>query len=129
MPIEIKILGYAAILQFIQFVLMAVPVNLQLGPLYTLGNRDEPKQATAVAGRLKRALENHSEGLILFTIAVVVVVLGNVSSPYTETCAWTYLAARVLYVPAYASGVFMVRSLIWTVGFIATLLMLIEALF
>ena len=129
MPIEIKILGYAAILQFIQFVLMAVPANLQLGPLYTLGNRDEPREATAVPGRLNRALENHYEGLILFTIAVIVVVMGNVSSPYTETCAWTYLAARVLYVPAYASGVFMVRSLVWSVGFIATLLMLVEALF
>lgn len=129
MPMEIQILGYAAILQVIQFVLMAIPVNLQLGPLYTLGNRDMPREATAVAGRLKRAFENHFEGLLLFTIAVIVVVMGGVSSPYTETCAWSYLAARVLYVPAYASGIFMVRSLVWSVGFVATLLMLIEALF
>ena len=128
MPVEIKILGYAALLQFVQFVLMAVPVNLQLGPRYTAGSRDEQLQATGVPARFKRALENHFEGLILFTIAVVVVVLGDASSPQTETYAWTYLAARVLYVPAYASGVFMVRSMIWTVGFVATLLMLIEAL-
>lgn len=129
MPIEIKILGYAAILQFVQFVFMAVPVNLQLGPGYTGGNRDVQQQATGVPGRLKRALDNHFEGLILFTIAVIVVVLGNAGSSFTEACAWTYLAARILYVPAYASGVFLVRSLIWTVGFVATLLMLIEALF
>lgn len=124
MPVEIKVLGFAALLQFVQFVLMAVPVNMQLGPKYTVGNRDEEKRATGVAGRLKRAMENHFEGLILFTIAVIVVVIGDASSSITETCAWIYLAARVLYIPAYASGIFLVRSLIWSVGFVATFVML-----
>lgn len=128
MPVEIKVLGYAALLQFVQFVLMAVPVNLQLGVAYTGGNRDAQLEATGVAGRLKRALENHFEGLILFTIAVLVVVLGEASTALTEKCAWVYLWARILYVPAYASGVFLVRSLIWSVGFIATGVMLIAAL-
>ena len=128
MPVELKVLGYAALLQVAQFILMAVPVNLQLGVAYTGGNRDVQEQATGVPGRLKRALDNHFEGLILFTIAVLVVVLGEASSELTEDCAWAYLWARVLYVPAYASGVFLVRSLIWTVGFIATAVMLIAAL-
>ncbi len=129
MPVELKILGYAALLQFVQYVLMAVPVNLQLGVAYTGGNRDEQKQATGVPGRLKRALENHFEGLILFAIAVVVVVLGEAGSELTEQCAWAYLWARILYIPAYAWGVFLVRSLIWSVGFIATAIMLVAALF
>ena len=128
MPVELKILGYAALLQVVQFIVMAVPVSLQLGVAYTGGNRDEQLQATGVPGRLKRALDNHFEGLILFTIAVLVVLLGESSSPMTENCAWAYLWARILYVPAYASGVFLVRSLIWTVGFVATALMLIAAL-
>ncbi len=128
MPVELKVLGYAALLQFVQFILMAVPVNRQLGVAYTGGNRDEQQQATGVPGRLKRALDNHFEGLILFTIAVLVVVLGKASGPVTENCAWVYLGARVLYVPAYASGIFLVRSLIWSVGFVATALMLIAAL-
>lgn len=128
MPVELKVLGYAALLQVAQFIVMAVPVNLQLGVAYTAGNRDEQLQATGVPGRLKRALENHSEGLILFTIAVLVVVLGEASNPMTENCAWAYLWARILYVPAYASGIFLVRSLIWSVGFAATAIMLILAL-
>lgn len=129
MPVELKVLGFAALLQFVQFILMAVPVNMQLGVEYTGGSRDEEKRATGVAGRLKRAMENHFEGLTLFTIAVIVVVLGNASSPVTETCAWTYLAARVLYIPAYASGIFLVRSLIWSVSFVATFVMLWVTLF
>jgi len=128
MPVELKVLGYAALLQFVQFIAMAIPVNLQLGVAYTGGNRDEQKQATGVPGRLKRALENHFEGLILFTIAVLVVVLGEAGSELTEKCAWAYLWARILYVPAYASGVYLVRSLIWTVGFVATAVMLVAAL-
>jgi len=128
MPVELKVLGYAALLQFVQFIVMAITVSLQLGIAYTGGNRDEQKQATGVPGRLKRALENHFEGLILFAIAVLVVVLGEASNQLTENCAWAYLWARILYVPAYASGVFLVRSLIWSVGFIATAVMLISAL-
>jgi uncharacterized MAPEG superfamily protein len=128
MPVELTVLGYAALLQFVQFVLMAVPVSAQLGIAYTGGNRDEQKQAWGVPGRLKRALDNHFEGLVMFTIAVVVVVLGEASTPTTETAAWTYLVARILYVPAYVSGIFLVRSLIWSVGFIATLVMLLSAL-
>lgn len=129
MPVELKVLGYAALLQCLQFIVMAIPVNIQLGVAYTGGNRDEPRQPTGVAGRLKRAMDNHFEGLILFTIAVLVVVLGEASNTLTERCAWAYLWARILYVPAYVSGVFLVRSLIWFFGFAATAIMLIVALF
>jgi uncharacterized MAPEG superfamily protein len=81
-----------------------------------------------MAGRLTRAMDNHFEALILFTIAVVVVVLGDASTPATAAAAWIYLVARILYVPAYASGVYLLRSLIWMVGFVATLVMLLAAL-
>ena len=128
MPIEIKILGYAALLQLVQYILMAVPVNLQMGVAYTAGNRDEQRQPTGIPGRLKRALDNHFEALIMFSIAVLIVVLGEASSSVTEICAWTYLWARVLYIPAYASGIFLLRSAIWSVGFLATAVMLIAAL-
>lgn len=129
MPVEIKVLGFAALLQFVQYVLMAVPVNMELGPKYTGGNRDVEMRASGIAGRFKRALDNHFEGLILFAIAVVVVVLGDAGSAITANCAWAYLGARILYVPAYASGVFLIRSLIWAVGFVATFVMLWVALF
>lgn len=128
MTVELKVLALAGLLQVIQYVLMAVPVNLQLGTKYTGGNRDEPRVATGMAGRMKRALDNHFEGLIMFTIAVVVVTLGGRSSALTEYCAWAYLAARVLYVPAYASGIPLLRSAIWSVSFIAIAIMLVVAL-
>ncbi|MEM9493962.1 MAG: MAPEG family protein, partial [Myxococcota bacterium] len=45
------------------------------------------------------------------------------SSPETGTLALAYLAARIAYVPAYASGIPYLRSAIWAVGFGATMAM------
>ncbi|KPP87450.1 MAG: putative membrane protein [Rhodobacteraceae bacterium HLUCCO07] len=127
---ELTALTLAALLQAVQFVLYAVPANLELGPGYTMSARDrEPsKPLSDKTARLGRALTNHFEGLILFTIAVVVITLTGQATAFTAACAWTYLAARVLYIPAYYFGLRPGRSLIWGVGFLATLLMLLAAL-
>ncbi|WP_438991177.1 MAPEG family protein [Lentibacter sp.] len=128
---ELTALALAALLQLGQFVLYAIPANLELGPGYTMSARDRPpsREMSPTTARLGRALSNHFESLILFTIAVLVVTLGQAASPLTAACAWAYLAARVAYVPAYAYGLRPWRSLIWAIGFFATLLMLFAALF
>ena len=135
MTTELTVLALAALLQVVQFVLMAVPANMELGVGKTLSPRDMQRlktplmdQASVKTGRLNRALMNHFEALTLFTIAVVVVTLGDQSSAVTQTAAWAYLAARILYVPAYAFGWVPWRSLIWAVGFCATVVMLLAAL-
>ena len=132
---ELTVLTLAALLQAIQFCLMAIPANLELGPRVTFAPRDQGTPSEKLAekmgtktARLHRAMTNHFEALILFTIAVVVVTLSDQSTPFTAGCAWVYLTARILYVPAYAFGLIPWRSLIWGVGFGATTLMLIAAL-
>jgi len=130
MTAELTALALAGLLQGVQFLLMAVPANLELGPGYTAGPRDRNRMdhLSPGAGRLYRALSNHFEALILFTLAVVVVTLGPGSTPFTAGCAWVYLAARVLYVPAYVSGIWLLRSVIWGAGFAATMAMLVASL-
>ena len=127
---ELTALALAALLQAVQFVLYAIPANLELGPGYTMSARDRPpsREMSARTARLGRALDNHFEGLILLTIAVLVVTLGQAASPFTAACAWVYLGARVLYIPAYAYDLRPWRSLVWAVGFFATLLMILAAL-
>jgi len=127
---ELTALTLAALLQALQFLLYAVPANLELGPGYTMSARDrEPsKPLSEKTARLGRALTNHFEGLILFTIACVTITLADKSTAFTAACAYAYLAARVLYIPAYYYGLRPGRSLIWAVGFLATLLMLLAAL-
>ncbi len=127
---ELTALTLAALLQGIQFAIFAIPANLELTPAYTSSPRDQApvRKLSVRTARLQRALNNHFEALILFTIAVVVVTLSHASSPVTATCAWIYLAARVLYVPAYAFGLSPWRSAIWFVGFFSTILMLLATL-
>ena len=128
---ELTALTLAALLQLGQYVLYAIPANLELGPGYTMSARDRPpsREMSLRTARLGRAMANHFEGLILFTIAVLVVTLGQAASPLTAACAWAFLAARVAYIPAYTYGLRPWRSLIWAVSFFAILLMLLAALF
>lgn len=127
---ELTVLALAALLQAVQFALFALPANRELGTAYTTSPRDHPpsKPLSIRTARLQRALNNHFEALILFTLAVVVVTLGNQSGPITQYAAWTYLAARILYIPAYVFGWRPWRSAIWSVGFFATLVMIVAAL-
>ncbi|WP_037316715.1 MAPEG family protein [Ruegeria halocynthiae] len=132
---ELTALTLAALLQVIQFVLMAVPANLELGPGKTMSARDRTRlggsledQLSEGTARLYRAMNNHFEGLILFAIACLVVTLSGQGSGFTAACAWIYLVARILYVPAYYFGLRPGRSLIWFAGFAATTLMLLAVL-
>jgi uncharacterized MAPEG superfamily protein len=130
MPPELTALALAGLLQMGQITLMAVPANRDLGPDWTAGPRDNPpsRPLSPLAGRLQRAVANHFEGLALFTLAVLVVTLSGKGSAFTAACAWTYLGARILYVPAYALGLSPWRSIVWAAGFFATAAMLLAAL-
>jgi uncharacterized MAPEG superfamily protein len=132
---ELTGLALAGILQVVQFALMSIPANLELGPGKTSSPRDRSRlggsledQLSEKTARLYRAMNNHFEGLIMFTLAVVVVTLGDAANSLTAGCAWAYLLARVVYIPAYYFGWRPWRSLIWFVGFVATFVMLVVAL-
>ncbi len=130
MTAELTALCLAGLLQALTFLPFSVLANMELGANYTAGPRDRaPDQPlSTLTGRLQRALNNHFEGLILFTLAVTVVTLGGQSSWFTATMAWIYLAARILYIPAYALGWTPWRSVIWMAGFTATVALLLAAL-
>ncbi len=128
---ELTALTLAALLQVVQFALFAIPANRELTPAYLMSarDRDPSRQLSERTARLGRAFENHFEGLILFGIAVAVIQMSAQNSSFTAICAWVYLIARIAYIPAYAMGLRPHRTFIWIVGFLATLLMLLAALF
>ncbi|AUC52492.1 MAG: MAPEG family protein [Sagittula sp.] len=125
---ELTILTLAALLQAVQFAIFSVAAQMQVGTRYAASPRDVPRQLTGLAGRAQRALNNHFEGLILFSIAVMVVTYSDIGDAFTAAAALVYLAARILYVPAYLFGWTPWRSLIWFAGFLATVFMLIWCL-
>ena len=128
---ELTVLILAALLQTVTFVLYAVPANRELGPGYTMSARDRAptREMSDRTARLGRTMDNTFEALILFGIAATVITISDQSTTYTMLLSWIFLAARIAYIPAYALGWRPGRSIIWVVGFAATTLMLIAALF
>ena len=127
MTAEITALTLAALLQVAQIALYSVAGQLQAGTKAALKPRDTKIELTGKPGRIHRAMNNHFEGLILFAIATLVTTQTG-STPFTATCAWIYLIARIAYVPAYAFNWVPWRSLIWALGLFATIAMLLAAL-
>ncbi len=134
---ELTILALAGLLQAVQFALMAIPANLELGMGKTASPRDPDRMggktmlelmSTKIA-RLARAMNNHFEALILFTLAVVVIELSGQNTQFTAACAIAYIIARILYIPAYYFGWTPWRSVIWFIGFGATIAMIVSTLF
>ncbi len=128
MTVELTALALAGLLQVIQMTLHIIAHDSQVGIKAGLSSRDKPITLTGAAARLQRAYNNHFESLVIFTIAVIVVTLSNQSTPLTQNCAWAYIVARALYIPAYVFGLTPWRSIIWTVGIGAATLMLLAAL-
>lgn len=128
MSAETTALAMAALLQAAQIGLAGISMNRDVGAKWNASPRDSQPQFSAMTGRLRRAVDNHFEGLVLFTIAVVLVALSDTGNLLTGLCAWIYVLARVVYVPAYAFGWSPWRSLIWAIGFLATMVMILVSL-
>lgn len=78
-----------------------------------VGNRDNLPELSVLAGRLDRAKNNMLESLPIFLgLALLALVKGNETGAVTHAAS-IFLIARVIYVPAYLSGVPWLRSLVW----------------
>jgi len=88
-----------------------------------VGNRDKQPEMSIVAARLNRAKNNMLEALPIFLpLALLALVKGGDTSKVAHAAS-VFLIARVVYVPAYVSGIPMLRSLVWLVG-VASLFMM-----
>ncbi len=126
---ELTALALATLLLLAQFLHVATLANLEIGQGYFLGPRDAApdRPLSTRTARLERAYKNMREWLLPFAIAAGLATATG-STPVTAACAWIFLAARVLYIPAYTFGWVPWRSVIWLVGFLATAVMISAAL-
>jgi len=85
-------------------------------PWGIMGNRDKLPEMSVIAGRLDRAKNNMLESLPIFlTLALLAEIKGGDTSRVAHA-AFGFLIARVAYVPAYVSGIPVLRSAVWLVG-------------
>jgi uncharacterized MAPEG superfamily protein len=127
---ELTALVLAALLWAGQLAHMAVRANLEIGSRYFLSPRDTPppQELSQSTQRLKRAYDNHAEALLLFAIAITAITLTGKESTATAILAFTYLGARMVFIPAYALGWTPWRSVFFGIGYLCSILLLLLAL-
>lgn len=85
-------------------------------PMGIVGNRDKLPPLTIIAGRLERAKDNMLEALPIFLGLSLLALIKHGDNGVATTPALVFLLARVAYVPAYVSGILMLRSACWLVA-------------
>lgn len=120
---ELDMLAYATILGLVQLMLAAHLGTRQRGLGWNIGPRDQkPVELAGMAGRMDRAFKNFLETFPFFVAAVVLVVMTNKTNSTSSMGATLYFAARVIYVPMYALGIPLLRTLVWTLSVVGILM-------
>ncbi len=129
MTTELALLGWTLVLAIVQLMLPAGFRNRETGIGYNAGPRDEPAPPPGkVTARLQRAQTNLYETLPLFAAAVLIAHVAHREGALTLLGAWTYLVMRIIYVPLYAFGVPVVRSVAWSLSLLGLALILVAIL-
>src|SRR3954467_5345444 len=128
MPIELKILALGALLLFVHIFTATRFKTAQYGRHWNVGARDETlPPANPITGRLMRAQANFEETFPIAIVALLGVVVAGRTSQLTALGGWIWLGARVVYLPLYAAGIPVVRTVVWAVS-TAGLVMVISPL-
>ncbi len=129
MTTELTILAWTLVLAIVQVFLPAGFRSRETGIAFNAGPRDEPGPPVGkITGRLQRAQKNLYESLPLFAAAVLIAHVTHREGALTLWGAWTYLVTRIIYVPLYAFGVRMGRSVAWMLSLLGLVLILIAIL-
>ena len=99
------------------------------GVKFAASARDTPPPEGALLGRAERALKNFLETWPAYIILALVAHLADQRDSVVFCGAVIYLGARLVYLPLYLFGIFMIRSLVWCVGAVGVGMMFFGILF
>lgn len=129
MTIELTILAWTLVLALIQISLPGMLRTQETGTEYNVGPRDDPgPPKRPITGRMQRAQANLFETLPLFIAAVLIAHVAGREGTLTLWGCWMYLIARIIYVPLYAFGIPVARTLTWLVATAGLVLVLVAVL-
>ena len=116
---EVKLLIAAVILGLVHLVWASVAgAGGHRDTAWLLGPRDDPRPVTGQAARLSRAYANFLETFPLFAVVMIAVLLTGKTGSQAAFGGWLYVLGRLAYVPLYALGLPVVRTLAWTASMI-----------
>ena len=125
MSIELKILAWGCVLALVHIFAAAQVRTRQYGTKWNMGARDEDlPPPRPLVGRLERAQANFFETFPIVIAAILAIEVAHLNNNTTTLGAMLWLGARALYLPLYAAGVPVVRSLVFTVSFAGIVMLL-----
>ena len=126
MTVELRMLMLSIAFGLVHVLLTAHSTSRQRGYRWTASARDQAvPPLTGVSARLERGLLNFYETLPFFICAVLVAHAVDLHNVYTESGALLYFWGRVAYLPLYALGVRIVRSIAWNVATLGIVLIVV----
>ncbi len=119
MPVELRIAAFGAVLLFIHIFIATRFKTRQYGRKWNVGARDEAlPPANEMTGRTMRAQANFQETFPIAIVALLGVVLADRTSNLTALGGWIWLGARIIYLPLYAAGVPVIRTIVYTISIV-----------
>lgn len=128
MTVELTYLLWSTILLIAHVLLQATFSDLSKGLGWALGPQDEKRDQNVIASRIERALRNYLETLPAFVALALMLAVTESGTATTALGAAIWFWARVVYIPAYASGIPLVRSVAFFAS-LAGLVMMMTSLF
>ncbi len=119
MHTEILILAWGAVLLLVHIFAAGHAKTRQYGTRWNTGARDESLPPMApLTGRLVRAQANFQETFPVAIVALTGVVIAGRTGDWTAIGGWVWLAARIAYLPLYALGIPVVRSVVFLISLV-----------
>lgn len=130
MAVELKILALGALLLVIYIFTATRFKTAQYGRKWNIGARDEAlPPPSPLTGRTMRAQANFEETFPIAIVALLGVVVANRTSDLTALGGWIWLGARAAYLPIYAAGIPVVRTIVFVVSMVGLGMVLWPLLF
>ncbi len=125
MTTELTVLAWGCLLALVHIFAAGQARTRQYGAKWNMGARDEAvPEPSPVVGRLSRAQANFFETFPIVVAVIAILAISGRANGTSALGAWIWLGGRVVYLPLYAFGVPVVRSLVFTVSFIGLAMML-----
>jgi uncharacterized MAPEG superfamily protein len=129
MTVELSVLAWGCVLAIVHIFVAVRFKTRQYGSKWNMGARDEElPPPSPIVGRLARAQANFFETFPIAAAAILIVVLASLNDLWTSVGAMLWLAARIVYLPLYAFGVPVVRTLAFLVSVVGIAMILRPAL-
>ena len=125
MTTELTLLAWATLLGLVHGLATGQFTTAQHGMRYGLSPRDEPRPLTGIGGRVDRAFANYRQTFPFFAAAVLIAHVAGRHSLLTITGVQFYFWSRLAYVPLYAAGIPVARTVAYLVSLLGVVLILL----